>query len=122
MLSKVKDVKWEVFSKHSRNSREEKNLNIKPINNEAFIKSMASSEGVLCGAGFETPAEALFLGKKLMVIPMKNQYEQHYNAAALMAMGIPVIKSLKKNTWILLVIGLVNNVESKWSILILQKT
>ncbi|MBO9698973.1 MAG: glycosyl transferase [Sporocytophaga sp.] len=96
VLSKVKDVKWEVFSKHSRKPWKEKNLNIKPINNEAFIKSMASSEGVLCGAGFETPAEALYLGKKLMVIPMKNQYEQHYNAAALMSMGIPVIKALKK--------------------------
>ncbi|RYF84968.1 MAG: glycosyl transferase, partial [Chitinophagaceae bacterium] len=34
-------------------------------------------------------------GKKLMVIPMKNQYEQHLNAAALQAMNVPVIKSLK---------------------------
>ena len=56
---------------------------------------MASSEGVLCGAGFETPAEALYLGKKLMVVPMKRQYEQQCNAAALKKMGVPVIKSLK---------------------------
>jgi uncharacterized protein (TIGR00661 family) len=60
-----------------------------------FTASMAASSGVLCGAGFETPAEALFLGKKLMVIPMKNQYEQHLNAAALQAMKVPVIKGLK---------------------------
>jgi UDP-N-acetylglucosamine pyrophosphorylase len=32
----------------------------------------------------------------LMVIPMKNQFEQQCNAAALKAMGVPVIKSLKK--------------------------
>jgi predicted glycosyltransferase len=50
---------------------------------------------VLCGAGFETPAEALFMKKKLMVIPMKGQYEQHCNAAALKEMGVPVLKSLK---------------------------
>jgi uncharacterized protein (TIGR00661 family) len=56
---------------------------------------MAASAGVLCGAGFETPAEALYLGKKLLVIPMKNQYEQQLNAAALSQMGVPVIKSLK---------------------------
>ena len=31
-----------------------------------------------------------------MVIPMKNQYEQHCNAAALQAMGVPVINNLKK--------------------------
>ena len=57
---------------------------------------MASCKGILCGAGFETPAEAIFLKKKLMVIPMKNQYEQHFNAKALSALGVPVLKSLKK--------------------------
>jgi predicted glycosyltransferase len=56
---------------------------------------MLSCTGMLCGAGFETPAEALFLKKKLMVIPMKGQYEQQCNAAALKEMGVPVIKSLK---------------------------
>jgi UDP:flavonoid glycosyltransferase YjiC (YdhE family) len=33
--------------------------------------------------------------KKLMVIPMKGQYEQHCNATALKEMGVPVLKSLK---------------------------
>jgi len=50
----------------------------------------------LCGAGFETPAEAIYLKKKLMVIPMKNQYEQHFNAKALEELGVPVLKALKK--------------------------
>ncbi len=94
-LSGFNNVKWEVFSKHNSTARKEKNISIQPVDNEKFTRSMASSSGVLCGAGFETPAEALFLGKKLMVIPMKNQYEQHLNAAALQAMGVPVIKSLK---------------------------
>ncbi len=71
-------------------------LLLEPISNEAFIQSMSSCAGILCGAGFETPAEALFLKKKLMVIPMKNQYEQHCNAAALKEMKVNVIKSLKK--------------------------
>ena len=31
-----------------------------------------------------------------MVIPMKNQYEQHFNAKALEDLGVPVLKSLKK--------------------------
>jgi len=95
-LSKFSDVKWEVFSKHNRKAFTVKNVSINPINSQAFITSMASSSGVLCGAGFETPAEALFLNKKLMVIPMKNQYEQHLNAASLEEIGVPVIKSLKK--------------------------
>lgn len=94
-LSEFKDVKWDVFSKHNKKSFTHKNVTIQPISNESFIRSMAQSAAVLCGAGFETPAEALFMGKKLMVIPMKTQYEQQLNAAALKQMGVPVIKSLK---------------------------
>jgi len=95
VLSSVKNVEWEVFSKHTDTSFFWKNIAVRKINNEAFIKSMATSKGILCGAGFETPAEALHMGKKLMVIPMKGQYEQQCNGAALDSMGVPVIKSLK---------------------------
>jgi len=95
-LSDYKDVTWDVFSKHNKKKAIYKNVVVQPINNSLFTASMASSAGVLCGAGFETPAEALFLGKKLLVIPMKNQYEQQLNAAALKQMGVPVIKSLKE--------------------------
>lgn len=93
-LSEHKATVWDVFSKHCKKKKEYGNITIRPINNEQFTASMASAEGILCGAGFETPAEALFLGKKLLVIPMKNQYEQQLNGAALKRMGIPVIKSL----------------------------
>lgn len=96
ILRECSDTKWEVFSKHNKKVLIEKNISIRPISNDAFIKSMATSEGVLCGAGFETPAEALFLKKRLMVIPMKGQFEQQCNATALKDMGVPVIKSLKK--------------------------
>lgn len=95
-LSVFKGIRWEVFSKHNKTPFQRGNIFVQPIHNELFVKSMASSAGVLCGAGFETPAEALFLGKKLLVIPMKTQYEQQCNAAALDAIGVPVIKSLKK--------------------------
>jgi uncharacterized protein (TIGR00661 family) len=89
------DARWEVFSKHNKIKISTGNITIQPIDNDSFIESMASSEGVICGAGFETPAEALFLKKKLLVIPMKGQYEQLCNAAALKEMGIPVLKSFK---------------------------
>lgn len=77
------------------------------MESEAFVNSMASATGVICGAGFETPAEALFLRKKLLVVPMKNQYEQQCNAAALDALGVVVMKNLKPrhlhrlNAWLL---------------------
>jgi UDP:flavonoid glycosyltransferase YjiC (YdhE family) len=96
ILSKVEHVQWQVFSKHNKKSFHEKNVWIRPINNDEFIDSMSKADGVFCGAGFETPAEALFLKKKLMVIPMTGQYEQQCNAEALKNLGVPVIKSLKK--------------------------
>ncbi len=92
LLSQFPIVKWHVFSRHTDKYFFKKNITIQPINNFDFVKSMASSNGVLCGAGFETPAEALYLGKKLMVVPMKNQYEQQCNAMALKEMGVPVLK------------------------------
>ncbi len=95
VLSKIKNVEWQVFSKHSKQAYFTNKIAISPITNSAFIESMASSKGVFCGGGFETPAEALFLKKKLLVIPMKGQYEQQCNSAALKEMGVPVLKTLK---------------------------
>jgi uncharacterized protein (TIGR00661 family) len=96
ILSSLKNIQWQVFSKHSRKTYREDNISIRPIENDAFIESLVNCTGILCGAGFETPAEALFLQKKLLVIPMKGQYEQQCNAAALAVIKVPVLKSLKK--------------------------
>ena len=87
-------VRWDVFSKHSSRPAEYGNVRVWPVSGPAFLDSLARAAGVLCGAGFETPAEALYLGKKLLVMPMKQQYEQQCNAAALAKMGVPVIKNL----------------------------
>jgi uncharacterized protein (TIGR00661 family) len=95
-LSLLTDTKFQVFTKHGKKTQQINNISIQPINNEAFLESMASCSGVLCAAGFGTPTEALYLGKKLMVIPMKAQYEQQCNAIALKEMGVPVIKQLRK--------------------------
>ncbi len=95
-LNKIKGVKWQVFSKHASESFVKGNVQVFPLSNKDFIKSMAESSGVLCGAGFETPAEALFLVKKLLVIPMRSQTEQFFNAQSLKEMGVMVIKNLKK--------------------------
>ncbi len=96
LLSKISNVRWHIFSKHARKAYHVGKLSVYPVNKDEFAESMTSSKGVLCGAGFETPAEALYLGKKLMVIPMKSQLEQHYNAASLKQMGVPVLKKMKK--------------------------
>lgn len=94
VLSDFKTVQWHIFSKHTKNTYAVGNCWVRPINNNDFADSSSTCEGILCGAGFETPAEALHMNKKLLVVPMKNQYEQHCNAAALQQMGVPVLKKL----------------------------
>ncbi|WP_234111454.1 MULTISPECIES: glycosyltransferase family protein [Chryseobacterium] len=94
ILDRVKNIpnsKWEVFSKHSREPYEKFNAEIFPVNNEKFQNSLANCAGLLTGGGFEGPAEALFLKKKVLAVPMKNQYEQQCNALALEKLGVPVI-------------------------------
>jgi uncharacterized protein (TIGR00661 family) len=49
---------------------------------------------LLTGGGFEAPAEALYLNKKLMVVPMRAQYEQQCNAEALRRDGVKVVETI----------------------------
>lgn len=95
-LRRFPSTRWKVFSKHTRELREEGNISIFPLDSEFFMETLASARGVISAAGFGTTTEVLFLGKKLLVIPMKNQYEQRCNAHVLQEMGIPVIRSLKR--------------------------
>ncbi len=95
-LKHYKDIDWVVFSKKSKKKYREKNIYVKPLDPQFFMECMAESSGILTNAGFGTTSEALFLKKKLLVVPMKSQYEQHCNAAMLKSMGVPVIKKLKK--------------------------
>ncbi|MFN8244246.1 MAG: glycosyltransferase family protein [Ferruginibacter sp.] len=96
VFSRFEKVQWHIFSQHCKSSYGEGNCWIRPVNAFDFTGSFVSCEGIITGGGFETPAEALFMGKKLLSVPMKQQYEQQCNAAALASLGVPVIKSLKK--------------------------
>lgn len=97
-LKKIRGVNWHVFSKHNKKAKQYNNISIMPINGKKFLKSMASSEGVFCNAGFGTASEALFLKKKLVVVPMKKQLEQYCNAEMLRSMGVPVIKKFNSDS------------------------
>lgn len=97
LLQQIPSVRWEVFSKHALHNYTVGNVCVSLIDNQKFNHSLASCAGLFTGGGFEGPSEALFLGKKLLVAPMKYQYEQQCNAYALKKMGLPVIWSSNKN-------------------------
>jgi len=94
LLKKSERVQWHIFSKRQKAVYQDANVRILPVNNESFNSSLASCEGLLTGGGFEGPAEALFLQKKVLMIPMKNQYEQQCNALAASQLGVPVINEI----------------------------
>ncbi|MES2426229.1 MAG: glycosyltransferase family protein [Bacteroidota bacterium] len=100
------DVHWHVFSKRQKTAYTDGNVQVIPVNNEGFNVSLASCDGLLTGGGFEGPAEALFLQKKVMMIPMQGQYEQQCNALAASKMGVPVLRAIDThfvkhlNNWI----------------------
>ncbi|MFV0175938.1 glycosyl transferase [Empedobacter falsenii] len=87
-LSFIKDSNWKVFSPFIRQISKQFNVEIYPIDERLFIKALENCKGVLCGAGFELPAESIYLKKKLFVIPIKGQYEQLCNCEALKMIGV----------------------------------
>jgi uncharacterized protein (TIGR00661 family) len=100
------NAQWQIFSKRTKIAYREGNVQVFPVNNEAFNTSLANCEGLLTGGGFEGPAEALFLGKKVLMIPMRGQYEQQCNALAASKLGVTVIETINAdfisriNTWL----------------------
>lgn len=95
ILAQLPKADWVVFSKYTFDPyRLAPNVQILPIKNDEFVRAFQDCEGILTGGGFETPAEAKFLGKKVFSIPIKGQYEQQCNAAALARLHCPVASHL----------------------------
>lgn len=91
---KFPDFFFEIFSWQVKEELEDKNIRFIPVSSERFGKSMAECMGIITGAGFETPAEALYMKKKIMAIPITGQYEQACNAAALKRLGVKIIEKI----------------------------
>jgi uncharacterized protein (TIGR00661 family) len=90
-------ARFQVFSKKATSVSIKNNITVFPVNNTLFNQSIINCEGVITGAGFETPAEILYLQKKLMCIPIKGQYEQKCNAEALKGFNVTIKEDIDKN-------------------------
>jgi uncharacterized protein (TIGR00661 family) len=93
-LNQLPNQLFHLFSKKVKTINQQGNIIYMPIDNALFTQSMIYAAGVITGAGFETPAEALYLNKKLLCIPIRGQYEQLCNAEALKNFGVPIIANL----------------------------
>jgi uncharacterized protein (TIGR00661 family) len=73
-----------------------KNVIWHTIDQEAFLDRLGRCSHVLCSAGFELPAEALFLGRQVAVIPIVGQFEQACNAQEAARLGVRVLGGLHR--------------------------
>ena len=88
------DYSFEIFSGDIKAPARDKNIRFFPVDRELFNESFISCHAVITGGGFETPAEALHLGKKIMAIPIRGQYEQLCNVAALQKLGMTCLPAI----------------------------
>jgi uncharacterized protein (TIGR00661 family) len=83
VFSKYKDFKFVIFSSQvNKPGWNNSNVKFRSANQSEFMYALLQCSGVITGGGFETIAEALYLNKPVLTIPIKGQYEQECNATA----------------------------------------
>jgi uncharacterized protein (TIGR00661 family) len=65
-------------------------LTFRPRSNEGFVEDLRTSRGVIAGGGFSLLSEAVYLGKPMLAIPLRGQFEQLMNARYLAREGYGV--------------------------------
>jgi uncharacterized protein (TIGR00661 family) len=91
------DCRFQIFSRQTTQPTQDRNIEWIPVDRHLFNESLIHCSGIITGGGFETPAEALHLGKKIISIPIRAQYEQQCNGAALKEMGVLCLKTIDDN-------------------------
>jgi uncharacterized protein (TIGR00661 family) len=59
------------------------NVTLKSFSNKHFKEDLIACNGLITNAGFQLPAEAIYLGKKILCKPLEGQPEQEHNAKIL---------------------------------------
>lgn len=83
LAHKFKTKKFQVFTddpKVKSTLQYSDNLTFHALSGEKFLALMQDCDTLLSTAGFETIAEAYYLGKHITVVPVKSHYEQMANA------------------------------------------
>ena len=65
----------------------EGNLRFRPFSEKGFVDDLRTARGVLSNGGFTLMGEAVYLGKPMLSVPVKKQFEQVLNARYLDSLG-----------------------------------
>ncbi len=103
LLARFKDFEFHVYSANMT-SEKPHHVHIKQLCRAGFQNDLRDSAGVISNAGFELAGEALQMGKKLLVKPLKAQLEQLSNALALerlqLGMVMPELDAKAVGHWL----------------------
>ncbi|GAB5381367.1 MAG: glycosyltransferase family protein [Aliiglaciecola sp.] len=87
MLDQFQHTQFECYHPEIDQERFTKNTHWRRLSKVNFRKSLFNCAGVIANGGFELSSECLQLGKKILIKPLKKQYEQSSNCATLTRMG-----------------------------------
>ncbi|WP_367025464.1 MJ1255/VC2487 family glycosyltransferase [Methylococcus sp. ANG] len=82
LLEPLREYEFHVYSPAVSRDRPE-HIHIKQLSRTGFQHDLRDCSSVICNAGFELASEALQMGKKLLVKPLRAQMEQLSNALGL---------------------------------------
>jgi uncharacterized protein (TIGR00661 family) len=88
-----------IFHNDIKEASDFENIRLRPIDRVQFTNKLMRCKGVICHTGFQLTSECLFLGKKLLVIPIKHQIEQIYNTRTLSKFGVISSENLEVPTF-----------------------
>ncbi len=70
-----------------KEDRVDGNLVFRPFSQQGFVDDLASARAVVAGGGFSLMGECVYLGKPMLAVPMRGQFEQVLNAMWLERLG-----------------------------------
>ncbi|CCN71895.1 MJ1255/VC2487 family glycosyltransferase [Vibrio nigripulchritudo] len=88
LLDRFSHHQFECYHPEIKHTHMIENITFHPLSHDNFQQSLKSCVGVIANGGFELPSEALTLGKKLLLKPLKGQFEQQSNVATLEYLGL----------------------------------
>jgi uncharacterized protein (TIGR00661 family) len=87
LIELLRDLKDEFIVYGFNRDEMDGNLQFKTFNEDDFFQDLAQARAVISNGGFTLISEALYLGKPVLSIPVKKQFEQILNAIYLDQLG-----------------------------------
>jgi uncharacterized protein (TIGR00661 family) len=88
LLDELQRVRGERFIVYGlRKNAQRGNCTLKEFSETGFVEDLASARAVVCNGGLSLIGEAVYLGKPIFSVPVRNQYEQVLNARYVEQLG-----------------------------------